>query len=160
MANHAHFTLTDFNEETLRKTCELLAGLKKQHSRRGTVTPVKKSVQQLLKSGGREYARQEQYDLIYCAGLFDYLTDQVCRQLMEVFFNMLAPGGLLIATNVDDHPAQNQMECFLEWHLVHRNEEKMRSVTPQKADPQDVSIKRDSTGVNVFIEVRKPSGED
>ncbi len=36
----------------------------------------------------------------------------------------------------------------------------MRSVSPQKADPQDVSIKRDATGVNVFVEVRKPRSED
>jgi len=44
--------------------------------------------------------------------------------------------------------------------LVHRNEEKMGTVVPKKALPQNVCIKRDPTGVNIFIEVRKPSGEE
>jgi extracellular factor (EF) 3-hydroxypalmitic acid methyl ester biosynthesis protein len=161
LANHTDFTLVDFNDETLAHTTRILNDLKSRHARRATIRPVKKSVQQLLKSASRaEFARGDQYDLIYCAGLFDYLSDQVCRQLMEVFYAMLLPGGLLITTNVDNHPAQNQMECFLEWHLVHRNEKKMQTLVPRKAVPENVSIKRDQTGVNVFIEVRKPSGEE
>jgi extracellular factor (EF) 3-hydroxypalmitic acid methyl ester biosynthesis protein len=161
LANHTGFTLVDFNEETLSHTSCILNNLKSRHARRTMIRSIRKPVQQLLKSAGRaEYARADQYDLIYCAGLFDYLSDQVCRQLMEIFYAMLLPGGLLITTNVDDHPAQNQMECFLEWHLVHRNEEKMQTLVPRKAASQDVSIKRDATGVNVFIEVRKPSGEE
>src|ERR1035441_5571203 len=57
---------------------------------------VKKSVQQLLKQADRvvQYSSADQYDLIYCAGLFDYLSNKVCRKLMEVFYAMLAPGGL------------------------------------------------------------------
>jgi extracellular factor (EF) 3-hydroxypalmitic acid methyl ester biosynthesis protein len=162
LANHTHFTLADFNQETLKQTGTVLDGLKQKNSRRGSVKMVVQSVQQLLKAGGRnvEYSRRDQHDLIYCAGLFDYLTDQVCRQLMDVFYAMLAPGGLLIATNVDNHPAQYQMECFLEWHLVHRNEEKMRTLVPRNADVQNASIKRDPTGVNIFIEVRKPNSEE
>ncbi len=35
LSNYTHFTLTDFNEETLTNTCRLLEGLKKQHFRRG-----------------------------------------------------------------------------------------------------------------------------
>ena len=124
---------------------------------------VERSVYQILKEAGRigdgEYPRCDQYDLIYCAGLFDYLSDQVCRQLMEVFYAMLLPGGLLIATNVDNHPAKNQTECFLDWHLVHRSTDKMRSLAPQKATPENVFIKRDPSGVNVFMEVRKSNSE-
>ena len=162
LANHTNFTLADFNQETLKRTGNILNGIKQKNSRRGSVQMVVQSVQQLLKSAGRnvEYSRRDQHDVVYCAGLFDYLTDQVCRQLMDVFYAMLAPGGLLIATNVDRHPAQYQMECFLEWHLVHRNEEKMRTLVPRNADFQNASIKRDPTGVNIFIEVRKPGGEE
>lgn len=162
LANHTHFTLGDFNQETLKRTGAILDGLKQKHSRRGSIQMVRQSVQQLLKAAGRsvEYPRRDQHDLIYCAGLFDYLTDQVCRQLMDVFYAMLAPGGLLIATNVDDNPAINQMACFLDWHLVNRNTDKMRTIVPHKADLEEVSIKQDPSGVNVFMEIRKPSGEE
>jgi len=161
LANYTHFTLADFNQQTLDDTGRILGDLNQKYKRRGSVQMVKRPVQQLLKAAERgvRYERSEQYDLVYCAGLFDYLSDQVCRQLMEVFYRMLAPGGLLIATNVDDHAAQHQMECFLEWHLVHRDNEKMRAIAPRLADSQNISIKRDSTGVNVFIEVRKSEDE-
>jgi extracellular factor (EF) 3-hydroxypalmitic acid methyl ester biosynthesis protein len=160
LANRANFTLVDFNDETLARTSGILNELKRQHSRRTGIQTVKKSVNMLLKAAtrGDGITRLDHYDFIYCAGLFDYLTDNVCEQLLKVFYGMLAPGGLLVATNVDDHPAQHQMECFLEWHLVHRGNEEMRAIAPSAARPQDVAIKRDPTGVNLFLEVRKPEG--
>ncbi len=161
LAQRAHFTLVDFSDETLAYTTRLLNGLKQQHARRTVIRPVKKSVNTLIKSAARkdEYTRAGQYDVVYCAGLFDYLTDQVCQQLLEIFYTMLAPGGLLVATNVDDHPAQNQMECFLEWHLIHRGNDVLKALAPRGAPPQNVAIKRDATGVNLFLEVRKPERE-
>jgi extracellular factor (EF) 3-hydroxypalmitic acid methyl ester biosynthesis protein len=163
LANYTHFTLADFNQETLEYTARILGNLKKQHRRRGQIQMVERSVYTMLKEAGRieggECVRGDRYDLIFCAGLFDYLSDQVCRQLMEVFYAMLLPGGLLIATNVDNHPAKNQMECFLDWHLVHRNTDKMRLLAPPKVTPDNISIKRDPSGVNVFMEIRKSNGE-
>jgi extracellular factor (EF) 3-hydroxypalmitic acid methyl ester biosynthesis protein len=161
LSHRAHFTLVDFNDETLARTTQILNDLKHRHARHTVIRPVKKSVNLLIKSAvrGEDYAQPDQYDFVYCAGLFDYLTDQACRQLLDIFYTLLAPGGLLVATNVDDHPAKNQMECFLEWHLVHRGNAAMRALAPSAAKPQDIAIKRDATGVNLFLEVRKPDGE-
>ena len=78
---------------------------------------------------------------------------------MDIFYDMLASDGLLIATNVDKHPARNEMECFLEWHLVERDNGRFRAVAPQKAVAENILLKRDQTGVNVLMEVRKPGGE-
>jgi extracellular factor (EF) 3-hydroxypalmitic acid methyl ester biosynthesis protein len=60
-------------------------------------------VHQILKDSSRAGAGFEVggYDFVYCAGLFDYLSDRICRRLLEVFYDLLAPGGLLVATNVD-----------------------------------------------------------
>jgi extracellular factor (EF) 3-hydroxypalmitic acid methyl ester biosynthesis protein len=158
LSHRAQFTLVDFSDETLAYTTGVLNELKQQHSRHTVIQPVKKSVNMLIKSAAR-HDGANQYDLIYCAGLFDYLTDQVCQQLLGIFYTMLTPGGLLVATNVDDHPAQNQMECFLEWHLIHRSNDDMKTLAPCAAAPQNISIKRDATGVNLFLEVRKPERE-
>lgn len=35
----------------------------------------------------------------------------------------------------------------------------MRGITPQKASPQELSIKKEPAGVNIFLEVRKLDGE-
>ena len=97
--------------------------------------------------------------MIYCAGLFDYLSDKVCRKLMEVFYDMLLPGGVLLATNVDDHPSKNEMEYFLDWHLIDRSTTKMISLAPARAGRDNVQAVREPAGVNIFIEVRNPSSE-
>ena len=154
----ADFTLADFNDETIAHTSGVLRELKKRHGRSTRIQLVKKSVQQLLKQADRvvQYSSADQYDLIYCAGLFDYLSNKVCRKLMEVFYAMLAPGGLLLATNVDTHPARGEMECFLEWHLIHRNTQRMAELLPARASHGDMVIKCDPTGVNLFLELRRP----
>ncbi len=158
LSNQTSFVLADFEEKTLIHTNRVLNELKARHSRQTQIKTVKLSVAQLLKEHERrgKKTNPESFDFVYCAGLFDYLTDAVCQHLMEAFYGMLAPGGLLVATNVDRHAAINQMECFLDWHLQYRNSNKMRGLAPKLASLEDVIIKRDPSGANVFIEVRKP----
>src|SRR6185437_10081077 len=142
-------------------TNQKLNDLRKQYGSHAKVQVVKRTAHQLIKQSERPVVspQAEQYDMIYCAGLFDYLSDRVCRKLMDVFYGMLAPGGLLLATNVDVHPSRNEMEYFLEWHLVHRNSNEMMKLAPEQADREQMKLTRDPTGVNIFLEVRKNPGE-
>jgi extracellular factor (EF) 3-hydroxypalmitic acid methyl ester biosynthesis protein len=161
LSNEAQFSLADFNDETLAHTQGVLSDLKTRHGRRTPIQLSKKSVHHMLKQGDRriQVPKAEQYDLVYCAGLFDYLSDKVCRKLMDIFYDLLAPGGLLIATNVDNHSSRNEMEYFLEWNLIHRNTAQMTSLTPGQAAPDQALFQRDPAGINIFMEVRKPNGE-
>jgi extracellular factor (EF) 3-hydroxypalmitic acid methyl ester biosynthesis protein len=162
-AERFRFTLLDFNEETLQHLRGKIEGVKRQSHRSTPVQLVKKSVQQVLKEAGRPAARspENQYDLVCCAGLFDYLSDQVCKRLMNVFYDMLAPGGLLIATNVSDalnasRPFRYSMEYILDWHLIYRSGRGVTALAPEAAMPEHVTVSMEDTGVNIFIEVRKP----
>lgn len=80
LSARARFTLLDFNEETLQHARTALAGISSSRGRSTGFQFVKKSVQSILKESGRgaERRAQDPYDLVYCAGLFDYLSDQVC----------------------------------------------------------------------------------
>lgn len=159
----AEFTLLDFNEETLAHVRAVLEGLKRTHGRSTAMQFVKRSVQQVLKEGGKSAPRSEsQYDFIYCAGLFDYLADNVCKRLMNIFYDKLAPGGLLVATNVsavmnDARPFRYSMEYMLDWNLIYRDAKQLGAVAPAAAAPEDVSVLSEDSGVNVFLEVRKPN---
>jgi extracellular factor (EF) 3-hydroxypalmitic acid methyl ester biosynthesis protein len=159
VSDQAQFTLVDFNDETLVHLGKTLEALKRQYGRQTSVELKKKSVHQLLKEAAKVVhgANGSQFDFAYCAGLFDYLPDRVCRQLVGILYQMLAPGGLLVVTNVDRHPSRGEMECFLEWHLVYRNAERLAKLAPEQISPELVNLKCDnSTGVNVFLELRKP----
>jgi len=162
ICDNAHFTLLDFNEETIQNTSNLLQGIAKKHSRRAQIKMVQRSVQQVLKDAMRSGPgpADGKYDFLYCAGLFDYLPDRVCKQLMNVFHRWLAPGGLLLATNVDGtRPFHNKLEFILDWHLIYRNGGQMMSLKPDEASPDACVVQSDLTAVNLFLEVRKPLHE-
>lgn len=158
----AQFTLLDFNDETLGYTEKELTALKNANHRSTSLTMVKRSVNQVLKDALKPSPdpNERDFDLVYCAGLFDYLSDRICKRLMDYFYEILAPGGLLVATNVAAaNPIREVMESFLEWHLVYRDHEQMEILVPEKALPGSHAVKQEATGVNLFLEVRKPAHE-
>ena len=157
-SNQADFTLVDFDTETLEHTARALADLKRSHGRSTGIELVKKSVQQMLKQAAKasKGSGGEQYDLIYCAGLFDYLPDPVCRSLIGLFDNLLAPGGVQLVTNVDIHSSKREMEYFLEWHLIYRNTQAMKDLISSWIQPDNVSVFHEPTGINILLEIRKP----
>ncbi|MDX1951529.1 MAG: class I SAM-dependent methyltransferase [Verrucomicrobiota bacterium] len=160
LSNHAKFVLLDFNDETLQHTGKLLENLKTRHNRTTSVQTIKKSVHQILKEAGKPNPDMvaNSYDLVYCAGLFDYLSDRICKRLMSIFYDLVAPGGLLVATNVEaSNPSKNWMEYVVEWHLVYRDNKILQAIRPDSAPADAIKISTDNTGVNIFIEVRKPA---
>jgi extracellular factor (EF) 3-hydroxypalmitic acid methyl ester biosynthesis protein len=159
LCNHANLTLLDFNDETIRDTGNALRAVNQQFNRTAEINMVKRSVHQVLKDGskGNKIPGAGTFDFVYCAGLFDYLTDRTCKQLMNIFHELLAPGGLLVATNVDSfNPIRNIMGYIFEWKLVERNGTEFMTLTPDKAPKDNCRIMADVTGCNIFLECRKP----
>lgn len=166
ISNRTALTLLDFNEETLRHTQSTLENLCRRHSRTASLEFVKKSVHHMLKDSGRPRLRTggEQFEYIYCAGLFDYLSDQVCKRLMNLFYELLVPGGLLLASNVSDamnssRPFRYSMEYLLDWNLIYRDGVSVGALAPEQAPEENVRVFAEEIGVNVFVEARKPQNE-
>jgi extracellular factor (EF) 3-hydroxypalmitic acid methyl ester biosynthesis protein len=154
----AEFTLVDFNSETIDFLRRIIGHIKERLALRTIFNFHKKTVRQLIKEDKRATPIEKpQYDFIYCAGLFDYLPDETCTRLMEIFYGWLAPGGLLAVTNVlDEKPFRHMLEFVLDWHLIYRSTEQGAALIP-KCIPEDARrVKMDTTGVNLFIEARKP----
>jgi extracellular factor (EF) 3-hydroxypalmitic acid methyl ester biosynthesis protein len=161
LSNYAQFTLLDFNDETLRHVEQALHQRRQQYRRNTAIELRKKSVQQLLKDMVRAegIARGDRYDFIYCAGLFDYLPDRICKRLMTLFYQSLAGGGLLLATNVAPFsPNRGSLELILDWHLIYRDAGRVAALRPEGVPEEEVRVVSDETGVNVFLEARKPNG--
>ncbi|MDP3832789.1 MAG: class I SAM-dependent methyltransferase, partial [Hydrogenophaga sp.] len=148
------FTLIDFSLETLNYTRQKIEEAAHQHRVKVDVQYVQESVHELLKRATRDTAPRdgEGFDYIYCAGLFDYLSDKVCSRLIRYFLSRSNPGANLLVTNVhSDNPERYGMEHLLEWHLIYRNEQQMLSVLEEVNAP--ATLYTDSTGVNIFAEV-------
>jgi extracellular factor (EF) 3-hydroxypalmitic acid methyl ester biosynthesis protein len=157
ISDQAEFTLLDFNEETLHYTANRLSELKKTYNRRTSVRYLPKSVSQILRDSRRAHEAfiSESYDLVYCAGLFDYLSDRVCRRMMEILYDLVAPGGLLIVTNVAAHnPVRNIMEYVVAWNLIHRDAVQLAALGPSSGG--EFRVTSEQTSMNLFLELRKP----
>ena len=158
LADHAQFTLLDFNDETVNYTTRVLGELKRRLGRRTAIEVQKKSVHHVLKDSNRPVAdvAERGYDFVYCSGLFDYLSDRTCKQLMNIFWGWTRSGGLVLATNVTPgSPNRGSLELLLDWHLNYRNADQFATLTPNGAPADGTRVYSDDTGVNIFLEARK-----
>lgn len=153
-SERGEFTLLDFNEETLDYARKRLGNACSDSGRWPQLTFMHKSIHELLRESSRGEEPDQQWDLVFCAGLFDYLSDKICRRLLGLFHRWTVDGGRVAATNVhSSNPIRLFMEHLLEWYLIYRDEESFRGLVPAEWKP-DVST--DSTGVNVYLVVNKP----
>jgi extracellular factor (EF) 3-hydroxypalmitic acid methyl ester biosynthesis protein len=150
------FELVDFSEETLDYTRNKLMNASIARARPVSIVTTQDSVHNLLKKrtgGASGYPRE--FDAVYCAGLFDYLSDKVCKRLMEHFAARTLPGGTLLVTNVhSNNPGKYGMEHLLDWHLIYRDEAGLDALLPAMAQQRRLYV--DATGVNLFAEVQVP----
>jgi extracellular factor (EF) 3-hydroxypalmitic acid methyl ester biosynthesis protein len=157
LADHARFDLLDFNGETLAYAGARMEEARKRHNRKTAIKLVRKSVHHMLKELGKPVSAEQEYDLIYCSGLYDYLNDRVIKALNTYLYDQLAPGGLLTVGNfAPNTPVRNFIEHFLEWFLIYRDGRQLAALAPQQASPADCRVIAEPTGTNIFLEVRKP----
>jgi extracellular factor (EF) 3-hydroxypalmitic acid methyl ester biosynthesis protein len=156
----AEFTLMDADPRTIEHLGQVFSGHGREGGKRPVIRVQSKSILAFLKGIKRSAASGDAgpYDVVYCAGLFDYLPDGLCTAALEAFYKILAPGGIVVVTNVDDNPSRYEMEMFLEWFVIPRTSEQMRQLLPDSIPREQARLISDeSAGANLFMEVRKPS---
>ena len=96
-------------------------------------------------------------DLIYAAGLVDYIKDRLAAKIIEILYGCLKKGGVLIIGNVhSDNPSRACMEMLGEWVVIHRDEEGMMNLVKNIAGATKIQTERElTTGMNVFLIIEK-----
>jgi SAM-dependent methyltransferase len=123
---------------------------------KGTNSPVKlnfinKSTRHVITRGWKE----NDFDLIYSAGLFDYFSDPVARMAAKALFDRLKPGASLIIGNFNSTtPNQNMMRLALDWSLIYRGVEDLQRLYGDMGG--EVTVEQEPEGVNLFCVIRKP----
>ena len=97
-------------------------------------------------------------DLVYSAGLYDYLPERVAVNLTQLLHSRTRAGGRLLLGNLMETPDTTWiMDYVAGWPLVYRTDESMlrlaEGLTPA---PEHVGITRDTTGRCLFLNVTKP----
>ncbi|TAK11712.1 MAG: class I SAM-dependent methyltransferase [Acidobacteria bacterium] len=117
------------------------------------VRPVQGSVRDLVTGK----ARVEGMDLIYAAGLYDYLADPFARRLTKRLFDGLQPRGTLIVANFVRMWERGWMEAFMDWWLIYRDHDEVASLSSE-IDPALIKQQRvfaDPSGCVAYLEIRK-----
>ncbi len=79
------------------------------------------------------------FDLIYAAGLYDYLTHSVAIKLTRRCMKMLKPNGVFLFANFSEELIDDgYMETFMDWSLLLRSETDMWEVINGSVDRNTV----------------------
>jgi extracellular factor (EF) 3-hydroxypalmitic acid methyl ester biosynthesis protein len=102
------------------------------------------------------YRGAGQYDLVWSAGLFDYLPDGLFVRLLSGVRGWLRPGGEAVVGNfAASNPTIPYMEVVLDWHLHHRSADHLRALAVAAGfAEQAISIGREPLGINLFLHLR------
>jgi extracellular factor (EF) 3-hydroxypalmitic acid methyl ester biosynthesis protein len=158
LADRCEFTLVDFNAETLSYARQKIDAAKRSARRYPKVHFVHRSVNDLLKESSRTGFLESfgDQDLVYCAGLFDYLSDRICQRLLGAFYETVVTDGMVVATNVHPrHTAVATLSELAEWSLILRTEAEMKALVPSGA--AELVAECEAAGTNVFVEFRRQS---
>ncbi len=64
---------------------------------------------------------------------------------MDIFYDLLAPNGLLVITNVDDYkPFRHMLEFVLDWHLIYRDAKRTTTLIPERVPADARRVTKDS----------------
>jgi extracellular factor (EF) 3-hydroxypalmitic acid methyl ester biosynthesis protein len=118
------------------------------------VTPIRASIRRLLV----EPTAYGEFDLVYAAGLFDYLQDEVARRLTSSIFAALRPGGRMLVANFAPSLRDiGYMEAIMDWRLIYRDDgavEQLADRLPRERVCEQ-TVSRDNHGNVVYLAARK-----
>lgn len=101
------------------------------------------------------FQSKKKYDLIWSAGLFDYFEDEVFVFMLNRLRTMVAESGEIVIGNFSTmNPSRSYIELF-EWYLHHRSPNTLKGFALAAGfTPDQISIEREPTGVNLFLHLR------
>ena len=103
------------------------------------------------------YRTNTEYQLVWSAGLFDYLGDKGFKFLLERLVTFLRDDGELVVGNFSPrNPTRDYMEIVGDWHLYYRSESELIDLATECGIPEeDIRIGSESQGVNLFLHVKR-----
>lgn len=102
---------------------------------------------------GHTYGLQ---DIIYSAGLTDYLDRRLSTAFITRCHEHLKPGGILIVSNFGpNNPNRAFMDHILHWRLIYRDAEDLRDLFTESPFGGDIELVTEEQGLNLFALAKK-----
>lgn len=98
------------------------------------------------------------FDLVYAAGLYDYLDDRIAARLTRRLFALLKPGGRLVVANfLPGLHERAYMEAFMDWWLIYRTQDEIRAFACEisQNDIRSLGYVTDEAGCVGYLELER-----
>jgi hypothetical protein len=143
-AGNVEITLLDQDAGALTHAREQIRALAAQARVDVTLSCINTSIRTVIAAG-----LHGSYDLIYSAGLFDYLNDRTASAAGVRLADALTSGGSAVIGNFGiANPTRPLMELILDWPLHHRSASDLRRLFGDIGT--SMTIEQEATGVNLF----------
>jgi hypothetical protein len=148
------FTFFDFEPLALEQIKKDINGYKRNQNI--YVSYVNENILTILKQKQAEDKIKKQ-DLIYAAGLIDYMNDKISARFIATMYALLNKGGKLIVGNVSSgNEFKAYTEMLGEWWINYRNENEMLKLTHYIDESAKITVEYErETRMNVFLIIEK-----
>ncbi len=159
------FELEDFSMRTLDEARRQFRACRRVSDPEGarvnlcqsSVIDLAKQAKKAREKEGGAVAPGQRYHFVYCAGLFDYLSDRLCRSVTEYLFTLVEPGGVLIVSNYTPvNTLKNFMDFVLDWPLIYRSVDQFGELVSGVGAKDSFRLETDQTGAEVYAIIKKP----
>ncbi|MCD4819458.1 MAG: class I SAM-dependent methyltransferase [Candidatus Cloacimonetes bacterium] len=101
-----------------------------------------------------KFRTTKKYDIIWSAGMFDYLNDKLFKYMLSNISNFLKKDGKIVIGNFHPrNPSKRAME-FGEWYLQHRNEAQLIELASSIGTKYlTIDVFSEDTGINLFLHI-------
>jgi extracellular factor (EF) 3-hydroxypalmitic acid methyl ester biosynthesis protein len=149
--SNCDFHLLDQDLNALKHASEKLREILKLANKPVQLNFIHKAIKNVITRGLKE----NNFDLLYSAGLFDYFSDPVAQMGAKALYQCLKPGGRLIIGNFNlKTPNQFGMWLALDWSLINRSPDDLIRLFGDLGGV--LSIEQEPEGVNLFCVIQKP----
>jgi hypothetical protein len=96
-------------------------------------------------------------DIIYSAGLMDYIQDNLFVKMIDRCHTQLKSGGVLILGNFGlENQNRNMMDHLLHWSLIYRDEDALQELfSNSQFGNNDILVLSEKQGINLFAVATK-----
>lgn len=142
--------LLDQDKTALQDTQNQLKQLCRKYSPPITFQFTNKAIKNIISRGTDD----KKYDLVYSAGLFDYLSDPIANKAATKMFESVESGGKMIIGNFNVYnPNMAGMDYALDWKLIYRSEADL--VNLFSGIDGKLSIENETLDINLFCVIDK-----
>ncbi len=146
----SEFHLIDQDESALQYSQMKLQQLLMENKIQAKIILHKVSIKKVIEQG----LHVGKFDLIYSAGLFDYMTDPVAAYATKTLNDSLAEDGQLIIGNFNTGiPNEFRMSLIMDWHLIYRSKKEMERLFALPKN--ELTIEEEPEGINLFAVLKR-----